>query len=107
MDYTHNQIKNLLSRIATNHNQINDFGFGDTWEQGVKALSFPILWATLNPGSINDNEVVLNYSLYFLDLVNRDEANEDEVLSDQLQTAVDVYSILRSDIYQDKFLMDG
>lgn len=106
MVITHNQIIKLFSDIATNHYQINEFGFGDTWEVGASGkINYPLMWGTVNPSSVGDNVMLLNYSLYFLDRVKKDEGNENEVLSDQLLIAQDVFSILCSDTYSDYFVM--
>lgn len=93
---TLNKVIKLLNDIATDHKQINSFGFGDLWEAGVTTkLSFPAMWASLNPANINGNEVNLNFTIYLMDKVRRSEANENDVLSDTLQIGLDVIAKLR------------
>ena len=93
---TLNKVIKLLNNIATDHKQINSWGFGDLWEAGVTTkLSFPAMWASLNPAQINGNEVNLNFTIYLMDKVRRSEANENDVLSDTLQIGLDVIAKLR------------
>lgn len=106
--YSHNQIKALLSTIATNHKQINDFGLGNLWELGAKKeQSYPLMWAELSDNSgVEGKRLRITYSLYFMDLVDKGENNEDEVLSDQLRIALDVLATLKTPSYEDLFTID-
>lgn len=107
MRYTLNQVKILLERIATEHQQINEFGFGDIWEvDSIKEYSFPLMWGVLKPADISDKIVELNIDLLFMDLVSKDEGNETEVLSDMLQVALDVRAWLNDDDLADYFTID-
>jgi len=82
--------------IATNHLQINSFGIGDNWEIGANEASLtPQFW--VNPTDAymekeNDNyqSTVYSFNIKCYDLVNKDETNENEVLSDTLQILQDV-----------------
>ncbi len=109
MNITLNQIVKLFEDIATNHDQIQSFGFGDLWEYSAnndgltKNKKTPTLWAVLEDSTFDSNELVLNFTLLVFDLVKKDEFNETEVLSDTLQIAGDVYSILQSPDYYDHF----
>lgn len=104
MTITHNQIIKLFSDIATNHKQINDWGFGKNFDIGAeRKIIYPLMWGDNNPSSIADNVMLSNYSLYFLDRVKQDQSNEDEIISDQLLIAQDVLAILCSDTYDSYF----
>jgi len=106
MVITHNQIIKLFSDIATNHKQINDWGFGKNFDIGAdRKIIYPLMWGDNNPSSIQDNVLLSNYSLYFLDRVKQDQSNEDEIISDQLLIAQDVFAILCSDVYSDYFVL--
>ena len=108
MPYTLNQIIKKVEDIATNHKQINSFGFGDLHEFSTEAKAMPCLWMELNTGSIDveDQSFKYNFSLYFLDLVHKDETNETEVLSDQALIASDVYTLLDDEDNADNFLLE-
>lgn len=106
---TLNQIKSVLETIATNHKQINDFGFGDIWEYTLNSEVHGVMWASISNTSadLQAKEVVLGLTLWFMDLVNKDERNELEVLSDQLQVATDVLSLLNSPTHHDDFFVSN
>lgn len=93
--WTLNQIINKLQTIATNHKQINDFGFGDLWEvEQDRPLKGAAMWAVLRSATRDRKILTISITLVFMDLVNPDERNETEVLSDQLLTATDVLTLL-------------
>ena len=97
---THNKIVKLLEDISTNHYQLNGFGFGDLWEYLASTIpQTPCLWGVLNNSTRNNKELTLSYSLFVFDLVKRDESNENEVLSDCHQIAIDIIAILNSPTY--------
>lgn len=104
---TLNQIKNILETIATNHKQINSFGFGDIWEYDIKKFTHPIMWRELKGASVDASvkRITINFSFWFMDLVNKDERNELDVLSDQLLIATDVISTLGLPEYDDDFII--
>lgn len=104
---THMQIKKLFNDIAINHDMIKSFGIGDIWEVGAtSALQMPCMWAIINPAKIEGNQLIMSYSLLFFDTVNKDESNEDEVLSDTQRIALDVIALLKSNNYSNKFFLN-
>lgn len=106
MTITHNQIVKLFQDLATNHYQINGFGFGDPWEYlASNTPSTPCLWGILNNTTRNKREVTLTYSLLIFDLVKADESNENEVLSDTQQIALDILAMLGSPTYSSQFYL--
>ena len=100
------QIVDELQTIATNHGQINSFGFGDVWELSTEVTKrdYPIMFVehpngttATGAGTNTRNKVVgVNLNIYFMDLVDKDEGNELEVMSDQLRTAFDVRALLNT-----------
>ena len=97
---SYNQINELFNQVAIAHYQIKRFGSGELSEADINKFisdnqEYPVLWMT--PVSVTTNSNVLLYSLNLLvfDLVNKDKDNEQEVLSDCLQIALDVVRILR------------
>lgn len=105
---TLNQIKSILETIATNHKQINSFGFGDIWEYTLNSETHGVMWASIanTTADLKAKEVRLGLTLWFMDLVNKDERNELEVLSDQLLVATDVISLLDSPANNESFFVD-
>jgi len=108
MTITHNQIIQLLEDVATNHYQINGFGFGKNWEYlQSETLNTPVLWGEQGTSQRSDREVTMNYTLYLMDLVKRDDSNLQEVISDMTQIALDIVAILNSPTYSSQFLFQS
>lgn len=107
MKRTLNQINELLEGIATAHQQINSYGIGDLYDLVANgAVTYPLMFTVINPGQIQGKQMSLNLSLLFMDLVHKDQRNELEVLSDQLQIGTDVVAQLRAPLYEDWFLVN-
>jgi len=101
MTFTHNQIVKLLQDTATNHQMIKSFGFGDIWEEGATEQLQPlVLWGIdlehkINRNVLNETSTIdLNYKLIIMDLVDKGENMENDVLSDTLQITLDVLAVL-------------
>lgn len=106
---TYNKIKKVLSDIATNHLQINSFGFGAPPKFGAgPTLDYPVMWvAPHTTGSqIVGNELNLKFSIIFADLVHPDDTNLDEVHSDTLSMATDVKALLNNPANDDLFTIE-
>lgn len=104
----HNEIVQLLEDIATNHYQIRGFGFGDPWEYLASSTpKTPVMWGMLGNTSRNDIEVTYSYKLLIMDLVKRDESNENEVLSDTQKIIFDVIALLNSNTYYSQFFFSA
>lgn len=108
--YTLNQILNKLQTISTDHKQINYFGNGDLWElvenNTISGITYPMMWATIGSANIVGKTLFQSISLYFCDLVNKDESNENEVLSDMQLVALDVLALLQDSTDYDNFMVD-
>lgn len=107
---TLNQHITLLRNYSENHLQINSFGVGDAWElvesftktNGVVGedgtvdtnRTYPVMWVEVNGSSVSGNDLIDNYNIYFADLVEKDERNETDVLSDMKLLCLDLMSYL-------------
>lgn len=93
---TINQLISVWKDISTRHYQINGFGVGDSWEIGAdKAYMHPVLW--VNPVTANMPSTdtgyktfEINFEVRVFDLVNKDESNENDVLSDCIDILKDI-----------------
>lgn len=56
---------------------------------------YPAMLFDVTTASINGAEQNINFEFYFMDRVSQDQSNEMEVLSDQLQIAQDIISLMR------------
>lgn len=96
MELTYNQIIKVLNDFATNHYQINEFGNGDLWEvvehNKTKDFNYPLLWVQDQPNSTTNGEIEMTFRCFFINLVQKDESNENEVKSDMQQCCLDLLS---------------
>lgn len=89
-----NQIINKLNQIATNHAQINGFGFGEDYDISTVQESYPLMWANVLDSTINDKILTVGIGILILDIVSDDDRNMNDTLSDCLSIACDVYALL-------------
>jgi hypothetical protein len=101
-----NQIIQVLQNIAAAHRQIQDFGFGQEWDIAASTVQYPLMYVVPQQSLVNDKVMSLKLSLLFMDLVNKDDSNKQEVLSDMLQVAMDVLAQLKLLPYEDLFDLD-
>ena len=94
---TINQILTVLEDVSQRHYQINSYGVGASFEIAASTeVIYPLLWvnpisATMQRGNNNNYaafEATVN--LKMLDLVNKDETNENDVSSDTVQMLQDI-----------------
>lgn len=105
---TLNQVQAQLREIATNHQQINTFGWGELPELGKSSdVVYPLMWVVQQPSNVDGNNLRLRYKIVFADLVLKDISNEDEVLNDQMQIALDVVAQLNHPDYEWQFENKG
>ena len=102
---TVNQLISVFKDISTRHYQINGFGIGDDWENGAsEAKIHPVLW--INPTTANMPATENGYKTFEIDfevrvfdLVNKDESNENEVLSDCIDILKDIITEFKGHPY--------
>lgn len=78
-----NQIKKIFSEFASNHIQINTFGYGQEFEQqALEGVIYPLLWVIPTAYQINGVDNNYSYQIMVADRVRKDESNEPDVDSD-------------------------
>ena len=96
MILTYNQILKEFKTFATNHKQIENFGNGDLWEivehNQLADFNYPLFWVADQPANLGDGTFTWNYNVMAMDLVNKDESNENDVKSDMCQVLLDCVS---------------
>jgi hypothetical protein len=93
MILTYNQILKEFKTFATNHKQIQNFGNGDLWEivehNQLTDFNYPLFWVADQPATLGNGVFTWNFNVMAMDLVNKDESNENEVKSDMCQVLLD------------------
>jgi hypothetical protein len=88
---TLNQAVRTLSDFAGSHQQINSFTFcepADFATSGVVDMQTMI--AVLQPTQLSGSTLTYDFKIYIGDLVHKDLSNKTEVLSDTLQSCLDL-----------------
>lgn len=102
-----NQHISLFSTFATNHEIINSFGFGDAseWYEKLKdnsgtgdKLIYPAMFVSYDRSRPEDTVLYRDYTIFFLDIQHHDESDEDEILSDMEQVALDFKAYVKKAI---------
>lgn len=97
---TLNQVIKKLNEIADNHQQINHFFFGETFDFASSGVvNCPVMIAVLQPLPYSKNTLTYNFNIIIGDIVHKDLSNKTEVLSDTLQIALDVIYKLQDPTY--------
>lgn len=99
---TLNQIIAKLQEIQENHDQLNDFRFGNPADYGSEdSITYPMLGAWLEPSVLSKRQFTTKLRLYVVDLVNQGASDElpeigmrNDVLSDTQLVLLDVYAQL-------------
>eukprot|EP01046_Picozoa_sp_COSAG06_P025090 COSAG06_NODE_2086_length_7632_cov_22.212133_17_plen_159_part_00 len=95
---TYNQILAVWKQIADNHQQVKTFTHGDIFEVDANTVVFPQVHLITEQASISKHELTYSFKLIAMDLVEPDESNEDEVLSDCLQYIQDFIAVWKNGV---------
>lgn len=80
---TLNQNIEILKNFSLKHKSLNSFYFGDEWETDSTITPvYPMMNAILQGSDITNGMVSRRFLIIISDLVNKDESNENHVLSD-------------------------
>lgn len=95
---TLNQLIAIFNEIATNHAQINCFGYGQDYEIGATTTeNYPLLWVWVQPSKISNQSMKFIFRVHMMDLVNSEGTGtqQNEVQSDTINTLWDIVFLLR------------
>ena len=93
------QILANLSSIAYHHPQIESFGFGDLAQCTNDLVTkqeprYTRMYIVTGEVRLNENHLHYRFSIIIMDRVDDDQSNQSEVMSDTLETVMDVWTIL-------------
>ena len=104
---TYNNVINTLKNLGNTHFQISTTTVGDIFDIDLeKNTNYPLMH--LNPVNVQTRrtELVYNFQVFIMDLVEPDASNEQEVYSDVLQICIDIISILSNSEFQAQLSLD-
>lgn len=95
---TYKQLLTYWSSIAYHHEQIKSFGFGDYKQITNDILTkqeplYPRMYVVPENVEFNQNHIHFNFGVVFMDRVEDDLSNLQEVMSDTLELATDVWTV--------------
>lgn len=98
--YTYNQLVKFFTDLTNAHKQIKGFGAG--WIRDIEATLgrntlYPYVWLEPVSEAVAENVTTFSLRLYCLDLVKKDQSNEQEVISDTSQIMRDIILVLREE----------
>lgn len=93
---TLNNLIDLFAEIADDSVGIKSHSFGDIWEIDVTERNYAVSHLSIENAQYLPNEIQYDFRLYVMDLVSKDEGNENDVLSDTLQIIGDFISRLQN-----------
>jgi hypothetical protein len=93
------QIIQDMSGMAYYHPQINSFGFGDITQitMDIETQKEPVYTKMyVVPGQVTlaENRLLYNFSIIICDRINEDYSNQRDVMSDTLEVAKDMFTIM-------------
>lgn len=91
---TYNQMILKLEDLMNDNPLISTITKGDIWEVDVKEITYPQVHIVTEGVDFSTYELKYRFRLFIMDLVEKDESNEQEVLSDTLQILQDIIAKL-------------
>ena len=103
---TYNNLIMTLKELGSKHHQISTTTTGDIYDIDLENTKYPLMH--INPVNVTTRrtEVVYNFQIFVMDLVDDDNANEQDVYSDVLQTCIDIIAILSNSKWQSQLTLD-
>ena len=94
---TYNNVIDTLKQWGTNHYQIQKVSSGDIHEFDLEKNNlFPLMHINFVSVDAETSRMTYNFQVFICDLVNEDESNEQEVLSDTLSICTDLIATFKS-----------
>jgi hypothetical protein len=92
-------VLNQFEEFSSLHEQINSYGFGDIEQMTndiitKKEPKYPRMYVLPNSTHFEVGHIHVGWNVYFVDKLNNDLSNQQDVLSDQLEIAKDFFSKL-------------
>jgi len=105
---TFNEVVKQIEDWSSAHKQINHFKLGDPWEFNTSGTTqFPAMLLQPQASSMTEKTFTYNFTAFFMDLVDNEERNENEVLSDMQLIALDFAAQLNHPDYEWEFDKSG
>ena len=101
---TLNQIYALFRKIGNDNSFIQTTTIGDIFEVDLVETTYPLMHVGTESANYDTSTLTYNFQVLVMDLVKKDESNEEDVLSDMLQVIGDVLSVLLNSDYDTDYI---
>ena len=101
---TLNMLYDLFRSVGSSNTIIQTTTIGDIFEVDLVETKYPLLHIGTETATYDTSSLTYTFQFIVMDLVKKDESNEEEVLSDMLQVIGDVLSVLLNTDFDDDFL---
>jgi hypothetical protein len=96
IDKTYNNVMDALTCVAYSHGMVYSISTGNIEEIDTSgAVKYPLVHIVPNEVVAGTNTLTFNFNILAMDLVQVDESNEQEVLSDTLSILTDIIAQYR------------
>lgn len=100
---TLNMLYDLFRKLGNDSLIIKTTTIGDVFEVDLTKVTYPLMHVSTATANFTPNVLTYNFQFIVMDLVSKDERNEEDVLSDMLQTIGDVISNLKNSDFNTDF----
>ena len=104
---TYFNVIETLKNLGTEHQQISTTTTGDIFDIDLeKNTKYPLMH--INPVNVTTTrtELIYNFQIFVMDLVEPDNSNEQDVYSSVLQTCIDIIAIMSNSKWQSQLTLD-
>jgi|TARA_R110000772_G_scaffold95135_1_gene193341 hypothetical protein len=100
---TLNMLYDMFRSIGNSSLFIQTTTIGDIFEVDLTETTYPLLHIGTQTAGYTKNELTYSFQFIVMDLVSKDESNEEDVLSDMLQVIGDIISKLKNSDYDTNY----
>ena len=104
---TYNNVIDTLKNLGEEHQQISTTTTGDIYDIDLeKNTKYPLMH--INPVNVTTTrtELIYNFQIFIMDLVDDDNANEQDVYNDVLSICIDIIAIMSNSKWQAQATLD-
>lgn len=100
---TLNMLYDLFRKLGDDSLIIKTTTIGDVFEVDLVNTSYPLLHISTETANFEQNILTYSFQFIVMDLVSKDESNEEDVLSDMLQVIGDIISNLKNSDFDSNY----
>ena len=93
---SYNNVIDTIACVGEQHKNIQTVTTGDIWEIDLERTSiYPLFHISPVSVNVSQSQKTFNFQLFVMDLVEPNESNEQEVMSDTLEIMTDIIAVFK------------